>query len=98
MRILKRERHGLTALDPALFSRLPLLLRWLAALASLPGAYQDLLSLGRPSLRLWRPVTTTLLKFIRLAIGPESPVEEAAIARLHRAGLMKDGKVIRRNS
>ena len=48
--------------------------------------------------RLWRPVTVNLLKFIRLAIGPESPIEQAAIARLHRAGLMKDGEVVRRNS
>ena len=69
-----------------------------AALASLPRACQDLLGLGHPSPRLWRPVTVRLLKFIRLAIGPESPIEEAAIARLHRAGLMKNGKVIRRSS
>jgi hypothetical protein len=31
---------------------------------------------------------------MRFAIGPESPIEDAAIARLHRAGLMVDGKVV----
>jgi uncharacterized protein (DUF2236 family) len=67
-----------------------------AALASLPREYQDMIGLGHPSLRILRPVTVNLLKFIRLAIGPESPIEEAAIARLHRAGLMKDGEVVRR--
>jgi uncharacterized protein (DUF2236 family) len=67
-----------------------------AALASLPREYRDMIGLGHPSLRVIRPVTVNLLKFIRLAIGPESPIEEAAIARLHRAGLMKDGEVIAR--
>lgn len=66
-----------------------------AALASLPREYQDMIGLGNPSLRFIRPVTVYLLKFIRLAIGPESPIEEAAIERLHRAGLMQDGKVVR---
>lgn len=67
-----------------------------AALASLPRDYQDMIGLGRPSLRVIRPVTVNLLKVIRFAIGPESPIEEAAIARLHRAGLMQDGRVVRR--
>lgn len=67
-----------------------------AALASLPRDYQDMIGLGHPSLRIMRPITVNLLKFIRLAIGPESPIEEAAIERLHRAGLMKDGRVVAR--
>ncbi|MFK7849849.1 MAG: oxygenase MpaB family protein [Akkermansiaceae bacterium] len=66
-----------------------------AALASLPKDYQDMIGLGHPSLRIFRPITISLLKLIRMGIGPESPIEEAAIARLHRAGLMKDGIVIR---
>ena len=66
-----------------------------AALASLPREYQDMIGLGHPSLRILRPVTVNLLKLIRLAIGPESPIEEAAVERLHRAGLMEDGKVVR---
>ncbi|WP_200390680.1 oxygenase MpaB family protein [Roseibacillus ishigakijimensis] len=65
-----------------------------AALASLPQEYQERIGLGHPSLRLMRPITRNLLGLIRLAIGPETPIEEAAIARLHRAGVMKDGKII----
>ncbi|MEP4077982.1 oxygenase MpaB family protein [Haloferula sp.] len=67
-----------------------------AALASMPRAYQEMIGLGHPSLKLYRPITVNLLKFIRLAIGPESPIEEAAIARLHRAGMMKDNVVVSR--
>lgn len=66
-----------------------------AALASLPREYQEMIGLGHPSLRIIRPIAKNMLRFIRFAIGPESPIEEAAIARLHRAGLMKDGKVLR---
>jgi len=67
-----------------------------AALASVPRDYQDMIGVGNPSLRVIRPVTRNLLRFIRFAIGPESPMEEAAIARLHRAGVMKDNKVVSR--
>ena len=65
-----------------------------SALASLPAEYRKLLGLGDPPLSVYQPVTTNLLRFIRFAIGPESPIEEAAIDRLHRAGVMADGKVI----
>ena len=66
-----------------------------SALATLPKQYRDMIALGDPPLHILQPVTTNLLKFIRFAIGPESPIEEASIARLHRAGVMKDGKVLR---
>lgn len=66
-----------------------------AALATLPKDYQEMIGLGKPSLRIIRPMTVNLLRLIQIAIGSESPIEEAAIQRLHRAGLMKDGKVIR---
>jgi uncharacterized protein (DUF2236 family) len=66
-----------------------------AALATLPHEYQKMIGLGHPSLKIMRPVTKNILRLILLAIGPDSPIEEAAIARLYRAGLMKDGKVIR---
>ncbi|MGJ8660899.1 MAG: oxygenase MpaB family protein [Bacteroidota bacterium] len=66
-----------------------------AALATLPREYQEMIGMGHPSLKIIRPVTVNLLLLIKLGIGPESPIEEAAIARLHRAGLMKDGKVLR---
>lgn len=69
-----------------------------AALASLPRDYQDMIGLGHPSLRVMKPITRSLLAIIRLAIGPETPIEEAAIARLHRAGVMKDGEIVHRPS
>ena len=69
-----------------------------AALATLPRDYQDMIGLGNPSLKIMRPVTVNILKLILKFIGPESPIEEAAIQRLHRAGVMKDGKVIRNDS
>ncbi len=59
-----------------------------AAVASLPGDYQRLLGFSAMPLAVIRPVTTGFLKFLRFAIGPESPLEDAAIARLHRAGVM----------
>lgn len=58
-----------------------------SALASLPKPYQEMI--GIRGLPLWftRPVTTSLLRLMRFAIGPESPIEDAAIARLTRAGV-----------
>ena len=59
-----------------------------SALATLPEDYRKLI--GMKGLPLWmlRPVTTNLLRFMRLAIGPESPIEDAARARLKRAGVL----------
>ncbi len=65
-----------------------------SALASMPKEYRNMLGLGDPPLSTYQPVTTNLLRFIRFAIGPESPIEEAAIDRLHRAGVMANGRVI----
>lgn len=59
-----------------------------SAVASLPYEYQDLLGYRVLPLPLIRPVTRNLLRFLRLVIGKQSPLEEAAIARLHRAGIM----------
>ena len=58
-----------------------------AALASMPTDYRSLL--GLKSLPLWitRPVVTSVLRLMRFAIGPESPIEDAAIERLKRAGV-----------
>jgi len=65
-----------------------------AALASLPLEYRSLLGLKAQPVRLIRPVTTGFLKFLRFAIGPDSPIEDAAIARLHRAGVMVNHQVV----
>jgi uncharacterized protein (DUF2236 family) len=57
-----------------------------AALATLPENYRNKIS--EPALPLWfvKSQTTNVLRFMRLAIGKESPIEEAAIARLRRIG------------
>ena len=62
-----------------------------SALASLPEEYRRMIGLRSLPLKVIRPVTTGLLKFMRLAIGPDSPVEDAAINRLRRAGVLEDG-------
>lgn len=58
-----------------------------SALASLPKEYRDLIGLKGAPLWLTRPVTTSLLRVMRFAIGPESPIEDAARERLVRAGV-----------
>jgi hypothetical protein len=47
-----------------------------------------LIGLKSLPLSVLRPITTTLLKSIRLAIGPENPLEDVAKARLQRAGFI----------
>ena len=57
-----------------------------AALATLPQNYRDMI--GEKSLPLWfvKSQTTNILRLMRIAIGSESPIEDAAIARLRRVG------------
>ena len=59
-----------------------------SALASLPAEHRKLIGLKSLPLSVLRPITTALLKSIRLAIGPENPLEDVAKARLQRAGLI----------
>ena len=58
-----------------------------AALATMPENYKTLLN--QKSLPLWfvKSQTTNLLRLMRIAIGKESPIEDAAIARLRRVGV-----------
>ncbi len=65
-----------------------------SAVASLPKDYREMIGLRSLPLEILRPLTTGILQLMRIAIGPDSPIEEAAIERLHRAGLMVDGKVV----
>ena len=65
-----------------------------SAVASLPENYQSMLGFKVLPLSVLRPVSSRFLKLMRVAIGPSSPLEEAAIARLHRAGVMADGQVV----
>lgn len=71
---------------------LPVLARpvyWLlfeAAVVSLPIEFRELLGLKAKSERIIKPLTRGVLRFIRVAIGPESPIEDGAIERLRRIG------------
>lgn len=69
---------------------------WLfqAALASLPEGYRSLIGIRSAPLGLLRPPTTALLKVLRVAIGPDSPIEDAALARLRRAGWSAHGGAV----
>jgi uncharacterized protein (DUF2236 family) len=59
---------------------------YFAALATLPQNYREMI--GEKGLSLWfvKSQTTNILRFMRIAIGSESPIEDAAIARLRRVG------------
>lgn len=59
-----------------------------AALASLPKDLQEMIGLKALPITFLRPVVTSLLRFMRFAIGPDSPIEDAAIERLRRAGII----------
>lgn len=61
-----------------------------AALVSLPKDIQE--KIGIRSLPIWvlRPLVVNLLAFLRFAIGPDSPIEDAALARLRRLGAIAD--------
>ena len=58
-----------------------------AALATMPKHYQELLN--QKTLPLWfvKSQTTNILRLMRVAIGSDSPIEDAAIARLRRVGV-----------
>lgn len=61
-----------------------------AALASLPPEIRVKIGLRHWPLWLLRPLVTRLLAFGRFAIGPDSPIEDAALARLRRLGAIAD--------
>lgn len=60
-----------------------------AALASLPIGIRQQIGIRAMPLWLVRPLVTNLLAFMRFAIGPDSPIEDAALARLRRLGAIK---------
>jgi len=59
-----------------------------AAVASLRPEYRKLMGLRAAPRWLIVPVTRAALRLIKLAVGPESPVEQAARDRLARAGVL----------
>lgn len=62
-------------------------LLWLAAVYSLRDEHRELLGLKKPG-RWVVGVTRFVLVGIRVLIGPESPIEDGALARLRRIGLL----------
>jgi uncharacterized protein (DUF2236 family) len=58
-----------------------------SALASLGSEYQQMIGLNSLPLAVLRPITTRVLQLMRFAIGPESPIEDAAIRRIQRSRL-----------
>lgn len=57
-----------------------------AAVLSLPPHSRELLGLKAGPRWIIQPATRAVLRFMRFAIGPDSPIEDAAIARLRRIG------------
>lgn len=59
-----------------------------AAVLSLKPEFRKLLGLKSKPRWLIRPLTLGVLRLMRTAIGPESPIEDGAIARLRRIGAL----------
>jgi hypothetical protein len=59
-----------------------------AAVVSLPIEFRELLGLKAKPRRIIQPLTRGVLRLIRFAIGPESPIEDGAIERLRRIGAL----------
>ena len=55
-----------------------------SAVASLEPRFRDLIGIRSAPLWFLRPVTTNVLGLMRFAIGPESPIEDAALRRIER--------------
>lgn len=60
-----------------------------AAVLSLRPEFRNLLGLRSKPSWLIRPATRLSLRFMRAAIGPESPIEDGAISRLQRIGALE---------
>ena len=67
-------------------ARLAYRLLFSAAVLSLPPHSRELLGLRAGPRWIIQPATRAVLRFMRFAIGPDSPIEDAAIARLRRIG------------
>lgn len=59
-----------------------------AAVVSLRPEFRALLGLKAKPRWFIQPVTRTILRLMRIAIGPESPIEDASIARLKKIGVL----------
>jgi hypothetical protein len=59
-----------------------------AAVVSIRPEFQTMLGLTPKPRWLIVPLTRVVLRAIRAGIGPESPIEDAALQRLRRVGLI----------
>lgn len=66
-----------------------------AAVVSLRPEFQRALRLTAPPRWLIIPSARVILRVLRIAVGPESPIEQAARDRLARLGLLVDGSTPR---
>lgn len=57
------------------------------AVASIPAEFQEMLGLKGKPLKVIAPITRAMMRTLRLALGPSSPLEDVAIKRLNRLGL-----------
>ncbi len=55
-----------------------------SAVASLDHRFRELIGIRSAPLWVLRPITTNMLALMRFAIGPESPIEDAALRRIER--------------
>jgi uncharacterized protein (DUF2236 family) len=55
-----------------------------SAVASLDPRFRALIGIRSAPLWMLRPITTNMLSLMRFAIGPESPIEDAALRRIER--------------
>jgi uncharacterized protein (DUF2236 family) len=55
-----------------------------SAVASLDPRFRALIGIRSAPLWLLRPITTNMLALMRFSIGPESPIEDAALRRIER--------------
>jgi uncharacterized protein (DUF2236 family) len=60
-----------------------------SAVASLDPRFRALIGIRSAPLWILRPITTNLLALMRFAIGPESPIEDAALRRIERVKASK---------
>lgn len=56
-----------------------------SAYLTLPQRYQEMIGMRVLPAWLIVPITVFFLKFLRIAIGPENPIQDAALARLARS-------------
>jgi uncharacterized protein (DUF2236 family) len=57
-----------------------------AAVATIPSQYRQMLGVTALPMKVVHPVTRLVISAMRWAIGPQSPIEEAALARRSRLG------------